>query len=92
MRTSDPDFTRLVRRGGAVLGAAHNRPIGKATTPARSLVERLSPADRALAAERARHGEYKVPTAAATPRDLLPGAEGTPTAPEPLGGRQWNMR
>ncbi len=91
VRTTDPDFASLVRRGGAVFGAAHNRPIGKSENPRRDLVERLSPADRALAAERARNGDYKVVTAQVAPQDLVPGAEATPVAPEPLSGRQWDM-
>ncbi|MGQ0466284.1 MAG: S8 family peptidase [Sporichthyaceae bacterium] len=86
VRSTDPNFPALVRRSGAVLGAAHNRPVGKTPAPARSLVERLTPGERAAA-----KGPFQIPVAAAAPRGIVPGSEGTPTPPEPLAGRQWDM-
>jgi subtilisin family serine protease len=92
VRTRNLDFTTAVRRGGAVFGAAHNRPIGHVAPPtsARALVERLSPADRAAALARITSGELKPnPHRAAAARPALgdPGA----VTPDPLSGRQWDM-
>ncbi|HZE66352.1 MAG TPA: S8 family serine peptidase [Sporichthyaceae bacterium] len=93
VRTKNLDFSTAVRRGGAVFGAAHNRPIGHVPPPtsARELAERLSPADRAEALRRIRSGDLKINThrAAAARRAVV--GDPKPVAPDPLAPRQWDM-
>ncbi len=81
VRTSRTDFATVVRRGGAVLGTTHNRPVGHAPdlVPTRQIIERLSDADRAAATKRFRTG------ALAPVRTSAVGTD------EPLAGRQWDM-
>jgi subtilisin family serine protease len=81
VRTSRADFTSVVRRSRAITGSTHNRPIGRTPTPARSLVERLAPADRAAALR-------GVPVAAARPA----GDGDVGPTEEPLASLQWDMK
>jgi subtilisin family serine protease len=106
VRTDNSDFTTTVRRGGAVLGAAHNRAIGHLPSlrSARELVERLSPADRAEALRRTGVGVGR-PTIkqAAIKRAAIkqpginrvrPAGDGDGAAalrPAPLADLQWDM-
>jgi subtilisin family serine protease len=86
VRSTNLDFTKQVARGGAVLGAAHQRPIGRVpdTRAAREAVERLAPAERAAVLARLRSGTWH-PNANRVRSDA-----GSAKA-EPLGPRQWDM-
>lgn len=101
VRTDNSDFTTTVRRGGAVLGAAHNRAIGHLPPlrPARELVERLSPADRAEALARMGVGVGRPVTGQSAIKQpvvnrVRPAADGDGAPalhPAPLADLQWDM-
>lgn len=99
VRAGSARFTSEVLRGGAVLGAAHSRPIGyaPAVRPARDLVERLSPADRDAAQQAAvrdaavRKAAGTSGKAAAARRRSAVRADAPAPVQEPLGPRQWDM-
>jgi subtilisin family serine protease len=59
VRTTNLDFAGQVRWSGAVLGATHDRAIGRLPDEraAREAIERLSPADRAQALRRVQDGQ-----------------------------------
>gem|GEM_PF-130332 len=90
VRTANPAFASDVGRGGAVLGAAHNRPIGHLPSPRpdRELIERLSPTDRALALPGLGARRVSPPADFVLPRQRPAAGE---IRPEPLAGRQWDM-
>ncbi|HVE28214.1 MAG TPA: S8 family serine peptidase, partial [Sporichthya sp.] len=86
VRSDRTAFATLVRRSGAVLGAAPNRAIGHSPdlVATKDVVERLSPADRAAATKRFQR--------AAASHRAAAGQTDVVGAAEPLADRQWDMQ